>query len=64
MLGEKILGPDASYLRRLGLMSALLCGLAALLGVGALAIAPTVGVVGAVVLAAAIAVCGALLARR
>lgn len=64
VLGDKILGPDATYLRRFGLMCALLCGAAALLGAGTLVIAPTAGVAGAVVLAAIIAACGALLARR
>ena len=32
MMAEKIVGPEASYLRRLGALSGLLCGIAALLG--------------------------------
>lgn len=31
MMAEKIVGPEASYLRRLGALSGLLCGIAALL---------------------------------
>lgn len=64
MLGEKILGQDASYLRRLGALCATLCGAAALLGAVPLALAPDAAVVAAVVLSAALAACGALLARR
>ncbi len=32
MLAERVLGSDASYLRRLGALSCLLCGAVALLG--------------------------------
>ena len=40
MLGEKILGKDASYLRRLGALCVLLCGCCALLGMVLVSVQP------------------------
>ena len=63
MLG-RVIGSEASYLRRLGALSALLCGACALIGV-VLAIAqPCASNLAATALAALIALAGALVARR
>lgn len=64
MLGEKILGQDASYLRRLGVLCSLLCGVAAILGVVTLCVSPAADIAWATALAMALAACGVLLARR
>lgn len=64
MLGEMILGEGASYLRRLGALSALLCGLAALAGLPLLALDPGPESTGAVVACAVVACAGAVAARR
>lgn len=64
MLGEKTLGQDASYLRRLGVLCALLCGAAAIVGAVAYWAAPSADIAWATALAMAIAACGVLLARR
>ena len=61
---ERVIGSEASYLRRLGALSALLCGACALIGV-VLAIAqPCASNLAATALAAPIALAGALVARR
>ena len=61
---ERVIGSEASYLRRLGALSALLCGACALIGV-VLAIAqPCASNLAATALAALIALCGAWLVRR
>ena len=41
MFAEKIVGPEASYLRRLGALSGLLCGIVALLGLALVARQPS-----------------------
>lgn len=64
MLGEKVLGQEASYLRRLGAQCALLCGVATVFGAAAYLAAPSADTAWATALAAAIAACGAVLARR
>lgn len=64
MLGEKTLGQDASYLRRLGALCVLLCGIAAIVGAVTLCVSPSADTAWATALAMAIAACGALLARR
>lgn len=64
MLGEKILGQDASYLRRLGAQCALLCGAAAVFGTVAYWAAPSADTAWATALAMAVAACGVLLVRR
>lgn len=61
---ERVIGSEASYLRRLGALSALLCGACALIGV-VLAIAqPCASNFVATALAALVALAGALVARR
>ena len=61
---ERVIGSEASDLRRLGALSALLCGACALIGV-VLAIAqPCASNLAATALAALIALAGALVARR
>ena len=63
MLGS-VLGPEASYLRRLGALCAVLCGACVLLGVVLVAAQPCVTNLAAVVCALVMALAGALLARR
>ena len=63
MLGEKILGADASYLSRLGALSALLCGIATLLGIVLVVLQPDAGSVVAVLACAGLAAVGAATAR-
>ena len=61
---ENVLGPEATYLRRLGALSALLCGPCALLGVVRAVVQPCAANVGATACAAAVALAGAWLSRR
>lgn len=61
---ENALGPEASYLRRLGLLCTVLCGAAALLGVALLALQPCLANLTAAALALALACGGAVVARR
>lgn len=61
---ENVLGPEVSYLRRLGLLCAALCGSAALLGAVLLVLQPCPANLAAAVLALAIACAGAVVARR
>ena len=63
MLGEKIVGPEASYLRRLGALSGVLCGATALLGAALVALRPEADNVVALVACAALAVSGVAVAR-
>lgn len=63
MLGEKILGADASYLSRLGALSALVCGVAALLGIVLVALQPAAENVVAVLACAGLAAAGVATAR-
>ncbi len=63
MLGEKIVGAEASYLRRLGALSGLLCGACALLGLVLVALQPTVENLGALLACAAVSGAGVALAR-
>ena len=61
---ERVIGPEASYLRRLGALSALLCGACALVG-AALAVAqPCAPNFVATALAALITLAGAWMASR
>lgn len=59
MFAEKIVGPEASYLRRLGALSGLLCGIVALLGLALVALCPTAENVAAVAACAALS-CGSV----
>lgn len=61
---ENILGSEASYLRRLGALCALLCGACAVLGLALVAVRPSVDHLVAAVGALAMALAGAALARR
>lgn len=61
---ENVLGPESTYLRRLGALSALLCGPCALLGVALAVVQPCAANVGATACAAAVALAGAWLSRR
>lgn len=63
MLDDAI-GAEASYLRRLGALSATLCGVAAVLGAGLSLAQPCAENLLAAVGAAALALAGAALARR
>lgn len=58
MLGEKILGKDASYLRRLGALCVLLCGCSALLGMVLISVQPDLSNYVATVVALAMALLG------
>lgn len=61
---ERLLGREASYLRRLGALVALMCGCAAALGLGLSVAAPEAALVPATALSAALAAGGVVLARR
>ena len=61
---ERVIGSEASYLRRLGALSALLCGACALIGVVLAVAQPCASNLAATALAALIALAGALVARR
>lgn len=61
---ERVIGPEASYLRRLGALSALLCGACALVGATLAVAQPCASNLAATALAALIALAGALVARR
>ena len=63
MFDEKILGADASYLSRLGALSALLCGIVALLGIVLVALQPATENVIAVLACAGLAAAGVATAR-
>lgn len=61
---ENVLGPEASYLRRLGALCALLCGVCAVLGLVLVVVRPSVDHLVAAVGALAMALLGVVLARR
>ena len=61
---ENVLGPEASYLRRLGALCALLCGACAVLGMVLVAVRPSVDHLVATACALAMALLGMVLARR
>lgn len=61
---ERVIGPEASYLRRLGALSALLCGTCALLGAALAVVQPCASNLAATAISALIALAGAWLARR
>ena len=61
---ENVLGPEASYLRRLGALCALLCGACAALGMVLVAVRPSVDHLVATVCALAMALLGMVLAWR
>ena len=60
---ESVLGPEASCLRRLGLLCAMLCGACTVLGILLLALQPQVANLVALVVAAVMAAVGAATAR-
>lgn len=60
---EALLGGNASYLRRLGVLTALLCGAGAVLGLGLLLVSPSADVLAATAASALVAGCGAALSR-
>lgn len=64
MLGERVLGSQASYLGRLGALSALLCGACTLPAAALLALEPALGNVLALATCLVVAVAGACVARR
>lgn len=64
MPGEKTVDVEVTYLRRLGALTALLCGAAALLGAVLVALEPAPGNVAALVVSACLAVAGAAVFRR
>ena len=64
MLGEKILGTDASCLRRFGALSGLLCGTVALLGLLLVTLQPTFENFVALFVCAGMAGAGVVAARR
>lgn len=64
MTVEKILGGNASYLRRLGALSAIACGLCAVLGAALVVMEPTGQNAAATAFAAVIALLGAGMASR
>ena len=64
MLGERIVGSEASYLRRLGALSGLLCGTCALLGLVLVALQPSTDNAVALLVCAALSVSGAIVARN
>ncbi len=64
MLGERIVGSEASYLRRLGALSGLLCGTCALLGLVLVALQPSTDNAVALFVCAALSVSGAIVARN
>lgn len=61
---ENVLGQEASYLRRLGALCALLCGACAVLGMVLVAVRPSVDHLVATVCALAMALLGMVLAWR
>lgn len=61
---ERLLGPDAPYLARLGSLAATLCGVTALLAAVVLVVRPAADNLVAFLLAAAISLGGLLLSRR
>ena len=61
---EDVLGPEASYLRRLGVLCAALCGACSLLGVVLLVLQPCAANCVATACALVMALVGAELARR
>ena len=61
---EKILGGNASYLRRLGALSAIACGLCVVLGTALVVVEPTGENAVATAFAAVIALLGAGMASR
>ena len=61
---EDVLGPDASYLRRLGVLCAVLCGTCALLGVALMVLEPCAANCAATACALVMSVAGVELARR
>lgn len=63
MFDEKMLDADASYLSRLGALSALLCGVVALLGIMLVALQPAAENVVAVLACAGLAAAGIATAR-
>lgn len=63
MLAEKIVGPEAPYLRRLGTLSGLLCGIVALLGLVLVAQQPSAENFVALLVCATISGAGLVLAR-
>lgn len=60
---ESVLGPEASCLRRLGLLCAMLCGACTVLGILLLALQPQVSNLVATVVAAGMAGAGIVAAR-
>lgn len=63
MLEDTTLGRDVSYLRRLGALSGMLCGSAALLGVALVAMQPSLDNVIALLACAGLAAAGTVVAR-
>ena len=63
MFDAKMLDADASYLSRLGALSALLCGVVALLGIVLVALQPAAENVVAVLACAGLAAAGGATAR-
>lgn len=61
---EDVLGPEASYLRRFGVLCAVLCGACALLGVALMVLQPCAANCAATACALVISVAGVELARR
>ncbi len=62
-MAEALLGRNASYLRRLGALTALFCGAGAALGLGLLLVLPSTDVLAATAASALVAGCGAALSR-
>lgn len=62
-MAEALLGRNASYLRRLGALTALLCGAGAVLGLGLLLVSPSADALVATAASALVAGCGAALSR-
>lgn len=63
MLAEKTVGPEASYLRRLGTLSGLLCGIVALLGLVLVVRQPSAENLVALLMCAGVSGAGFVLAR-
>lgn len=63
MLGERVCGAEAPYLRRLGALSGLLCGAVALLGAVLVVLQPTFENVAALLVCVGIAAAGGAVAR-
>lgn len=64
MIASKVLGSDSSYLCRLGALCAVLCGVAAVLGVVLVTMEPTAGNVAATVGALGMALLGSFFMLR